>query len=86
MIKIGDTFKAGNEVWRIKRSFMPDVYTFIHQETERELRIIYENDDELCKNRWSVFDNDSEYGLSQDEMRMCIEIIDKLKEVQHDTK
>jgi hypothetical protein len=86
MIKIGDTFKAGDEVWRVARSFMPDVYTFIHQETERELRIIYENDDELCKNRWSVFDNDSDYGLSQDEMRMCIEIIDKLKEVQHDTK
>lgn len=80
MIKIGDTFKADDYTWEFINKDPIGIAVFSCESLNRTIRFIYENDyTKFNENRWAVFEYVNEQGLSQDEMRMCIEIIDKLK-------
>ena len=82
MIKVGDTFKADGYTWKYESKDDIGIHTF-ECENNRLIRFIYENDDsKFNENRWCAIEyaeKRDEQGLSQEEMRMCIEIIDKLK-------
>jgi len=74
MIKIGDTFKAGDVVWIVyKMPFANWIYLTNNQHFTIE--VIWHN--QYMAKR-SCYDNDG-YYLDELEMRMCIEIINKLK-------
>ncbi len=74
MIKVGDTFKAGDEVWEvIEMPFDNWVYLDNHKYFKIELVWHYQY---MAKKTSGGRDG---YYLDELEMRMCIEIIDKLK-------
>jgi hypothetical protein len=83
MIKVGDTFKAGFETYEIS-SMMRDIIEMDGNLDGDEIKIFVEdkdiNNSFVCKHYY-----DGEEMLPCDlniyEMRMCIEIIDKLKKV-----
>ena len=88
MIKVGDTFKAGLETYGLtKINKQADVYTFQDSEGDYFISIFYDNRDSKLSyaNKHLYLDAD-EIPLNYHEMRMCIEIIDKLKGENHDTK
>jgi len=81
MIKIGDTFKAGDEVWTVDRFLYERNNAIYLRQFSMEIRYGFIEilvdaflDVAQKQNKYKEL-----YAMSVNEMRMCIEIIDKLK-------
>jgi hypothetical protein len=83
MIKVGDTFKAGDKVWTVDKfvySRNNAVYLRNYEkEKEFGLHEILVDASFECAQKHNKYRD--LYAISYDEMCMCIEIIDKLKKV-----
>ena len=81
MIKIGDTFKAGDEVWTVDRFVYERNNAIYLRNYEKEkyfgLQEIFVDASFECAQLHNSERN--LYAMKYNEMRMCIEIIDKLK-------
>jgi len=81
MIKVGDTFKAGDEVWEVIECPF-DNWVYLTNHKHFTIEVIWHNEYMARKTSYGK----GQYYLELLEMCMCIEIIDKLKGEAHDTK